>query len=415
MARACRPHNPMPESRYEVLALFTGAMVGATLFIMATGTLLPIFEQVFHLNQAQCGLVLSVQMVGAVLTTSVAGALTDRFGDKKVVLWASWFMGIALVIGALVHSYQWMLFWLLIYGIGFAAVTPAGSHAIVFFFPKEQRGLAMGIRQCGMPLGGVVGSIFLPLIALRFGYDWSLVAAGIATAFTGTMASMLYREPQQLAGENVSIKAMIVEMLAIGRDSRLILITLCSMALVSAQAAVMAFLPLTFVHEAAVDVRLGVLFFTISQVGACCGRLAWGWISDHVFKGARALPLAVVCAVTALACLATSLASPSMPMWALGAIAVVLGFSAVGWFGLSVIAIAEIGGEEHSGGALGVSITWIFLAGFIAPTIFGLLASAEGYAFAWRALAVVQLLGIWPALLGSVLIQRLTAGARAAA
>jgi len=45
----------MPESRYEVLALFTGAMIGASLVIMSTGALMPFFKSALHLDQAQLG------------------------------------------------------------------------------------------------------------------------------------------------------------------------------------------------------------------------------------------------------------------------------------------------------------------------------------------------------------------------
>ncbi|HEY5349134.1 MAG TPA: MFS transporter, partial [Candidatus Lustribacter sp.] len=164
----------MPESRYEVLALFAGAMVAASLFAVSTGTVTPFLQSAFHLGQTQAGMILSVQMIGSLLATAVAGALTDRFGDKAVVLWSGWFMGVALICAAAVYDFHWVLLWLMIYGIGFAAVTPAGSHAIVFFFKKEDRGFAMGVRQCGMPLAGVIGSILLPAIALRFDYQWAL-------------------------------------------------------------------------------------------------------------------------------------------------------------------------------------------------------------------------------------------------
>src|SRR5579862_498295 len=383
MARTPRPHNPMPESPYEVLALFTMAMVGATLFIMSTGTLIPFMERTLHLGQTQLGLVLSVQLAGSVATTSLCGMLTDRFGDKAVVLWTAWFMGIALLAGAAVQNFSWLLFWLMMYGIGFAAVTPAGSHAIVYFFPKEQRGFAMGIRQCGMPIAGVVGSILLPAVALRFDYQWALATAGIATMITGTLASLLYREPVELEGESVSMRAMIAEMLLIALDARLVLITLTSMAMVCAQVAVMAFLTLTLVHEAGTSIALGITMFTISQIGAIAGRLSWGWMSDRFFRGSRALPLALICVVIAASAIALSMVTPDVPVWALALISLALGYSAVGFFGLVVIGVAEIGGAEHSGSALGVSLTWTFLAAFVAPALFGLIAEVSGYPLAW--------------------------------
>ncbi|HVA32895.1 MAG TPA: MFS transporter [Candidatus Baltobacteraceae bacterium] len=412
--RRLQPHNPMPESRYEVLALFTFAMVGASLFIMATGTLMPFLETAFHLSQTQLGLVLSVQMAGSLAMTAVAGMFTDRFGDKAVVLWTGVLMGVALIAGAAVENFSWLLAWLLLYGIGFAAVTPAGSHAIIFFFTKEQRGLAMGVRQCGIPTAGVIGSILLPAVALHFDYQWALVAAGILTIVACAAASFLYREPKELQGERISLLAMIGEMLTIARDTRLVFMTLVSMALVCSQLAVMAFLTLTIAHEAAYGIELAVALFTLSQVAAIVGRIFWGWISDAAFHGSRALPLAVDCVITAGAAFAFSSFTPSTPLWVAGVVVVVLGFAAEGWFGIAVLGIAEIGGEEHSGSALGISLSWVYLAGFITPMLFGALAQIYGYPFAWRGIAIVALLGIWPALLASVYIRNVAAAARSA-
>lgn len=399
--RRPRPHNPMPESPYEVLALFTGAMVGASLLIMATGTLLPSFNAALHLSQAQMGWLLSIQFIGSVAMTSVAGALTDRFGDKRVVLWSGVIMGAALIAASAVQSYPWLIAWLGVYGLGYAAVTPAGSHAIIFFFKKSDRGFAMGVRQCGVPLAGVIGSLLLPAIAMRFDYRFALIAAGILTLCACTIASRLYREPVELEGEQVSLRAMIVEMILIAREPRLILLTLTSMVLICGQLALMGFLTLTLVHRAGYSLGLALTLFTLSQVAAIFGRLGWGWISDNVFSGSRTLPLATNCVLVALAALGVASIDTNTPAWMAVLLALALGFTAEGWLGVSVIGFAEIGGEEHAGSALGVGLTWTLLAAFATPAVFGALAEVHGYDVAWRALAAVVALGIVPALLAS--------------
>lgn len=399
--RRPRPHNPIPESPYEVLALFTGAMVGASIFIVGTGSLMTFFSAELHIGQAQLGLILSVQMLGSVAMTSVAGLLTDRFGDKAVVFWSGAFMGLALLAASLVASFEWLLFWLLMYGIGYAAVTPAGSHAIIFFFKKADRGLAMGVRQCGVPVAGAIGSVLLPAIAARFEYRGALAAAGVLTLAACWIASELYREPVELQGERVSVRAMLVEMVTIARESRLILLTLTSMVLICTQFALMGFLTLTYVHVCGYPVSLAVALFTLSQIAAIGGRLAWGWISDHIFGGSRTLPLAVVCLLVAFVALGVGSVGETTPLWIAALLAVVLGFTAEGWLGVSVIGFAEIGGEEHSGSALGVGLTWTLLAAMLTPAIFGAVGQVHGFVVAWRGLAALAALGIIPALLGS--------------
>ncbi len=402
--RRCRPHNPMPESRYEVLALFTGAMVGSSLFIMATGALMTFFRSELNLSQTQLGSILSVELVGSVAMTSVAGLLTDRFGDKAVVFWSGVVMSFALIAASLVASFAWLVAWLFLYGVGFAAVTPAGSHAIIFFFKKADRGLAMGIRQCGVPVAGVLGSVLLPGIASHFQYRGALIAAGALTLIACSIASALYREPQELQGERVSLRAMLLEMVEIAREGPLILLTLTSMILICGQLALMGFLTLTFVHAAHYGVALAVALFTLSQFSAIAGRLAWGWMSDHLFGGSRTLPLAVVCVLVALVALALAGVSPATALWLAAILAIALGFTAEGWLGVSVIGFAEIGGEEHSGSALGVGLTWTLLAAVLAPAIFGTIVEARGFEVAWRWLALLEALGVMPALLASSVV-----------
>jgi MFS family permease len=401
------PHNPLPESPHEVLLLFTGAMVGASLFIMATGALMTFFKSALNLNQEQLGLILSAQLIGSVAMTSVAGLLTDRFGDKAVVLWSGMLMGVALIAAAVIQNFTWLLGCLLVYGIGYAAVTPAGSHAIIFFFKKSARGLAMGVRQCGVPIAGVIGSLLLPAIAMRFEYRGALVAAGVLTLIACGIASSLYREPVELQGERVSIGTMLLEMLEIARMSRLILLTLTSMVLAAGQFALIGYLALTFSHAAGFGVAESVAFFTLSQGAAIAGRLAWGWISDRVFGGSRTLPLAVVCLVVALLCFAMGDVRPGTTAWMAAFVSAALGFTAEGWIGVSVIGFAEIGGEEHSGSALGVGLTWTLLAAMLTPAIFGAVVQAYGFSAAWHWLAALQLIGIVPALLASSVIIRI--------
>jgi MFS family permease len=391
----------MPESRYEVLALFTGAMIGASLVIMSTGALMPFFKSALHLDQAQLGWLLSIQFIGSVAMTSVAGLLTDRFGDKAIVRWSGVLMSLSLVAASLVASFSWLLVCLLVYGIGYAAVTPAGSHAIIFFFKKADRGIAMGIRQCGVPIAGVLGSLLLPAIALRYDYRWALAAAGILTFVASTIASRFYREPSELEGERASLRTMLAEMVQIARDSRLILLTLTSMVLIAGQLALIGFLTLTLVHRAGYSLSLALALFTLSQVAAIFGRLSWGWLSDHLFAGSRALPLATVCVLVAAIALAFASVTAETPPWWAAFLAAALGFTAEGWLGVSVIGFAEIGGEEHSGSALGVGLTWTLLAAFATPALFGALAQVYGFDVAWRCLALLQILGVVPALLAS--------------
>ena len=97
------------------------------------------------------------------------------------------------------------------------------------------------------------------------------------------------------------------------------------------------------------------------------------------FGGSRTLPLALACVLVALVAFGFAAISPATPFWLAAALSVALGFTAEGWIGLGVIGMAEIGGEEHSGSALGVGLTWTLLAAFVTPTLFGALVELTAF------------------------------------
>lgn len=395
------------ESRYEILGLFTVSMIAASLLLVAIGTLLPYVSQSFPAERSHIGLLVTAFFFGNTLTTGVSGIATDRFGDKAVLIACGIIMGIALLAAAAVPSFLWLALWMLVYGVGYAAINPVGSHAILFFFKPEERGLAMGVRQMGTPLGGVIGAIVIATSAEYFGYRGALLVTGIIVLVVTLGAAALYREPPQLYGEPVRAGVLFKDMLHIGREPRLILITLMCVILFVAQVALMAFFPWTLVNEVHVSAGFAAIIFVIAQFAAAAGRLTWGWASDRIFHGGRVLPLVITCVLCALAALAVA-HTRGMALPAVAGVAVLLGFSAEGWFGLAIVAMAEVGGEEHAGSALGFGLTWVMATAIVTPAIFQWIMETAGIPSAWHMLALLSIAGVFPGIGAIALAKRNT-------
>jgi MFS family permease len=396
--------HPEGEPRYEILALFTASMIAASLVAVAIGTLLPYVVQAFPAQGSQISLLVCVLMLGAALTNALSGAATDRFGDKAVLIACGILMGCSLIAAAAVPSFVWLALWLFVYGMGFAAINPVGSHAILFFFKPEERGVAMGVRQMGMPIGGVAGAIVLSTAAEYFGYRGALAAAGVLTLIVTLTCAALYREPAALYGKPVRAGVLLRDMLRIGREPRLVLITLTCIVLFAAQIALMGFFPLTLVKQAHMSAAFASLVFVITQFAAAIGRVMWGWLSDRLFHGQRMLPLAITCVLCALAAFGVAHVG-LLPPPALAGVAAALGLSAEGWFGVAIIAMAEVGGEEHAGSALGFGLTWVMLSGAAVPIVFGAIVQSAGFPAAWHGLAALSIAGLIPAA-GAIALSR---------
>ncbi len=396
-------HTAHPtESRYEILGLFTASMVAASMILVAVGALLPYVSKAFPTDTAHISVLITALLLGATLTTAVSGAATDRFGDKAVLIACGVVMGCALLAAAAVPSFAWLAVWFAIYGMGFAAINPVGSHAILFFFKPQERGLAMGIRQMGTPLGGVAGAIVIAIGADYYGYRGALVALGVLVLIITLGAAALYREPPQLHGSRIRASVLLKDILRMGREPRLILITLVSIVLFAAQVALMGFFPWTLVHVLHVSASFACLVFVITQFAAATGRLAWGWISDRLFHGRRMTPLTITCVLCAVAAVIVADVG-NLPISVLAGVAVLLGISAEGWFGIAVVAMAEVGGENHAGSALGFGLTWVMATGILTPAIFQAIMQNAGIPAAWHAVALFSLCGVIPAIAATML------------
>jgi MFS family permease len=387
-----------PESRVEILALFTASMVAGSAAYAGMGALLPYVERAYELSRAQIGFVAIAVIVGAALTIVASGIFCDRFGDRATLFWSGMLMAGSLTAAALVPTYPQILVFLFFYGVGFAASCPAGSHAILFFFSKDERGLAMGIRQMGTPLGGVTGALLFAYLGSHFGYRGAILAAAVLVFVVTASATLLYREPPKLHGEKVAVRILAADVLHMAREPRLLAITLSSALLFFVQSAFVAYFPITMVHTGVFNAELAAIMFACGHLAAAFGRVIIGRASDALFHGARAVPLALTGIIAALGALGVSGAGwLPVPVIVVGAL--LLGFGGEGWFGLSLIAMAEIGGPEHAGGALGFGLTATFAVGAIAPLVVGSIARDAGYGPAWQITALIALAAAVPALL----------------
>lgn len=383
---------------YRMLALMTSAQIGGAVVQQGLGSLSPVLLDRFGLTHAQLGAAFTALAIGSALFTVAAGVVVDRYGERPVIYWGGIALGVSLLAAAAIPSYPWLVFWLFVFGVTYAAQTPAGGRAILAWFERD-RGFAMSIRQAGVPFGGAIGGFLLPALALHFNYRWSLVAGGIVGAAAAIIAARYYREPAREPGDTKDMRTLVRGMWERARTPQTILFTVACMMLVSAQTISNAFFAVTAVSETHVTPLVAGTAFACLQICAVGGRIAWGCLSDGLFRGDRALPLATIAAIVALDSLALAHAGTSVTL--LYVIAGLLGISAAGWNGVFAAAMAEIGGAEYAGSILGLGLTFVFLASAIAPPIFGAIADRYGLPTAWTALAAFAAIGITPPLLAS--------------
>jgi len=383
------------KEKYRVLALMTSAQAGASIVQQAIGVLAPFLIAEFALNKAQLGLLFTSLYVGSTVFTAFSGVLTDRYGERTMVAVSGGVMTCALVLSVLVPNYPWLVGCMFLFGAGYAASTPAGGRAILAWFDRD-RGFAMGIRQTGVPVGGFVGALVLPLAARQFGgYRAGLIVAAVLVAVPTILACVFYRESAIDRPPASSFAEMMGGMHRLARDPRLIAVTLTCMALVVCQLAMNGFFTVTAIQVVGVTKEVAANAFAAAFVAATAARLFWGWYSDKFMREDRATLLGALCAFSALASLSVALLRPSLAILLFPS-ALALGFFGAGWNGVMAASLAEIGGADRAGSALGLTLTAIFGASAIGPLVFGAVADHTSLDTAWMLNAAIGILGVLP-------------------
>ncbi|MED4779927.1 MFS transporter [Brevibacillus choshinensis] len=133
------------------------------------------------LNYEQWGIVGSSFYWLFFIATVIGGALSDRFGPKKVLTYMALIWSVAQVIPFFASSLALLIFARFILGIGEGPFTTVAINQLNRWFPQEQRGFATAINNMGASLGK---SLFIPvLVFLVVAYGWRvsfLITAAIS-------------------------------------------------------------------------------------------------------------------------------------------------------------------------------------------------------------------------------------------
>jgi MFS family permease len=86
----------------------------------------------------------------------VGGRLADRIGERHVLIASGLITGGAALLAALVSSFSAFLFTGFLLGLGTGVQNPAGSAAVMRWFPLRRRGLAWS-QPCAFTRDGAAG------------------------------------------------------------------------------------------------------------------------------------------------------------------------------------------------------------------------------------------------------------------
>jgi MFS family permease len=374
--------------RCSMLVIALTATTSANVFINGAAFLIPSLQRERGLDLASAGLLSSLPSFGLVLTLIAWGYVVDRVGERIVLTLGSALIAAAAFAAAYVDSLFAVGAFLLLGGMAAASSNSASGRLVVGWFPPDQRGLVMGIRQTATPLGVGLGALVIPRVAESHSISVALLFPAMVCAASAIVCAVGVIDPPRPPRSEAPAEDLANPYRA---STVLTRIHAVSVFLVVPQAVLWTFALVWLMSDRGWAAASAGGVITVAQLLGAGGRIAagrWSDVTGSRMKPIRTIALAAAAAMALLA-LSDWLSSPVSV-----AMMVIASVITVSDNGLAFTAIAEIAGPFWSGRALGVQNTSQHLAAAAAAPLFGAVIGVVGYPVAFAACALLPLLAV---------------------
>ena len=381
----------MAGARYRWAVLAAGTFAQASFSASSVGlpALGPALKSGYGLTLTETGVVLAGIGIGMLFTLLPWGLVADRVDERWVI--AAGLTGAAalLAVAATTHGFAALTGVLVGVGALGASVNAASGRAIMAWFPRTELGVALGIRQTAIPIGGALGAIVLTALASAGGTRLAFFFLAAACAGGAVVAAVFVRGGTGAEPELGDVSRPLRDpwMWLLGTGTGLYLL---------AQIGITSFVVLFLKEQRHVSEHEAAAVLATIYVLAIAARIGSGRISDRL--GDRLGPLRTIGVVLAV-CTAAVAAATGAPLWLLVPLFVAAGVLSMSWNGLAYAAAAEAAGSARTGAALGFQQTLLGVVVAAAPPV---VAAVAGYS--WRLAFLLAAAG--PAL-GVLILRRL--------
>ncbi|MDT0198784.1 MULTISPECIES: 3-(3-hydroxy-phenyl)propionate transporter MhpT [unclassified Acinetobacter] len=140
--------------------------------IQAAGIAAAGIREHFGLDSSQLGVFFSAGILGLLPGALVGGRFADRIGRKKVLIWSTAVFAVFTLCTVWVNSFNSLLAVRFLAGAGLGGAMPILITLASEAVSPQNRGRAVGLMYCGMPVGAAILSL---IAATEFGANWKNV------------------------------------------------------------------------------------------------------------------------------------------------------------------------------------------------------------------------------------------------
>ena len=387
------PAAPALPVRWRLLTILTLSYGAGAFGMLGISPLSPSLVDGLGLTRFQVAFLVPSIYLSGLLFSLPGGRLADRLGVRPSFLGGLAVAAIGLLAASLAPGFLAFLACLFVAGSGWSVVNPALGKAIMDVFPVRERGIAMGVKQMGLTLGGLVAALALPATAAALGWRYAVGACSVIVAVPvalGWRPLVAFHGGAARGGPLTTGASEPPSSWWWARRPALVIFFGTGFVLGMVQGAVLSYLPLFTIQGLGFNKIGAGLLVAASQAGGAVSRLVLGAASDRWAAGRRSLWLAFTGAVGAAIFLVYAI-WPATSAGLAGLLAFATGVGAYGWVGIFFVISVEAGGRDQAGLLSGVAFASIVLGLLVGPPIFGLLLEgSDSYAVVWAVFAALS-------------------------
>ena len=161
------------------------------------GILAPQLQAQFGWSEADYGFIIMAFQAAYAIGLLYMGTLLDKIGTRLGFIVSVALLSVAGMFHAAFSTVMAFAVARFGLGIGASANFPAAVKTTAEWFPKKERAMATGLFNTGSNLGAILTPLIVPVIALKWGWQWAFISAG-ALGFVWLIFWMItYRKPEE--------------------------------------------------------------------------------------------------------------------------------------------------------------------------------------------------------------------------
>lgn len=183
------------EKNYTIMTVvlcWSGMVVMSSLYV--TIPLIALFSHLFNVSLAQSAATGSIFSIGFAIGCLLFGAISDKYGRKKVIFIGLLTLSIISFLLGFVDSIFWLVILRGLQGVAAATFSPVALAYVVEMFPVEKKVTTIGFVSTGFLVAGIIGQVISTVVSQHFG--WHMVFFLLSVVYMITAVWVQYSLPK---------------------------------------------------------------------------------------------------------------------------------------------------------------------------------------------------------------------------